>query len=104
MARPMKPSTELLERAASSPAVRAALRAKAARALPRAQRLAAAAGAQRFSRRLRVEEGTRPGSKAEGGFRRPYARVTATLTDDDQAADAGAKITRRQILRRASSA
>lgn len=99
----MRPSPELLEQVAQSTAVRAQLRAKTARMLPRAQRLAAAAGAHQFAKRLRVEEGTRPGAKA-GGFRRPYARLTADLTEDEKAADSGAKLSRRQILRRASGA
>lgn len=103
MARTWRPSPELLEQVAQAAAVRAQLRAKAARMLPRAQRLAAAAGARQFGRRLRVEEGTRPGAKASG-FRRPYARLTAELTDDEAAADAGAKLSRRQILRRSAGA
>ena len=103
MAKSWRPSPELLEQVAQSAAVRAQLRAKAARMLPRAQRLAAAAGARQFGRRLRVEEGIRPGTKA-GGFRRPYARLTADLTDDEAAADSGAKLSRRQILRRSAGA
>lgn len=89
--------------AMAAPGVQAAVRAKRDRILPRAQRLAAQAGALEFSRALHAEEGVRPGSKA-GGFRRPYARVSADVTDELRAADAGARITRRSILRRASSA
>lgn len=104
MGKPLVPSTALLEQAAQHPAVRAALRAKAERVLPRAQRLAAAAGAVAFGRALDVVEGTRPGAKAQGGMRRPYARVTATVTDEIREADAGASLTRRQILRRSARA
>lgn len=89
--------------AMQTPSVRAAIRAKRDRVLPRAQRLAAQAGALEFGRALRAEDGTRPGSKA-GGFRRPYARVTAEVTEDMRLADAEAKMSRRSILRRATSA
>lgn len=97
-------STELLEQVAQHPAVRAALRAKAQRMLPRAQRLAAQAGAREFAQELHVEEGTRPGTKAEGGLRRPYARVVAEVSDDMRSADAGSKLSRTQILRRSARA
>lgn len=86
------------------PSVRAAARAKAARMLPRAQRLAIEAGAPNFAKALRVVEGRRPGSKARDGIKRPFARVTANLTDELKTRDAGAKISRTQILRRASRA
>lgn len=102
--KPLQVTPELLEHAAQSPAVLAALRAKAARVLPNAQRVAAAAGAIEFGRELHVEEGVRPGTKATGGLRRPYARVTATVTDEMRTADSGAKLTRRQILRRSARA
>ena len=98
-----KVTSETIAKAMDTPAVRAALRAKAARVLPRAQRQAAAAGAAEFGRALHTEEGTRPGSKANG-FRRPYARVTADVTEEMKLADAGAKSPRRSILRRAASA
>lgn len=81
-----------------------AMRDKAARMLPRAQREAARAGAVELSRALHVEEGVRPGTKAENGLKRPYVRVTADLTEDLKDADAGASLTRQQILRRASRA
>lgn len=96
-------SRETIEAAAQSPAVREALAAKARRMLPRAQRLAASAGAAEFGRALQMTEGTRPGSKA-AGFQRPYARIEAEVTEEIEEADAGAKITRRQILRRSASA
>jgi len=87
-----------------SPAVQRALRAKAARVLPRAQRIAADAGALGLARGLRVVEGRRPGAKAREGLQRPYARIEAEITDELLERDAGAKITRTQILRRASRA
>ena len=97
-------SPDLIERAMHSPAVLRALDAKARRVQPRAQRLAAQAGAVAFGRALRVSRGTRPGTKAQGGVRRPYARIEATVTDDMAAADARAVLSRTQILRRASRA
>ena len=103
MAKPIQLTPELLTQIAGLPAVRALLEAKARRMLPRAQRLAAQAGALEFGKALRVEQGTRPGDKADG-FARPYARVTAQVTPEMDAADKGAALSRRQILRRASSA
>jgi hypothetical protein len=96
-------TSETIAKAMDTPKVRAALRAKAARIKPRAQRLAYQAGASQFGDALEVAEGTRPGSAA-GGFRRPYARVVAEVTEEMRTADAEAKMSRRSILRRASGA
>lgn len=104
MARPLQVTPALLEQVANMPAVKAKLRDKAERVLPRAQRIAAAADALELGRRLHVEEGVRPGTKADGGLRRPYARIAAKIDDDLKDKDARAKLTRRQILRRASRA
>jgi len=79
------------------------LRAKAQRMLPRAQRLAHQAGAKAFAEELHVESGTRPGTQA-GGFKRPYARIAADMTEDMKDKDAGASLTRTMIMRRASRA
>ena len=97
-------TAETISKAMDTPTVRAALRAKAARILPRAQRLAYGAGAKEFGDALHVEEGTRPGVKSEGGIKRPYARVSADVTDEVKDADAGAKLTRISILRRSAGA
>lgn len=94
---------DLIEQVAQSAQVRRACRAKAARILPRFQRLAAQANANRAAANARIVEGTRPGAKA-GGFRRPYARVEVPMSDEDMAADARAKATVRQLLRKASRA
>ncbi len=93
-----------VRQAAEAESVRRAMRARAARILPRAQRLAYDAGATQLGDALRVQEGTRPGSKARRGLQRPYARVVADITPEMAAADARAKLTRRQILTRASRA
>lgn len=89
--------------ATKSASVQSALRAKAQRMLPRAQRLAYQAGANAFAEELHVESGTRPGTKA-GGFKRPYARIVADVTEDISKKDAGATLTRTMIMRRASRA
>lgn len=102
--KPVQISPAFLEQVARNPRVQAALRAKAERILPRAQREAAAAGAVEFGRALHVTEGVRPGTKAQGGLKRPYARVEADITDEMRAADIRAKLTRRQILRRSARA
>lgn len=104
MGKPFQVTPQFLEQVAQNPAVRAALRAKAARMLPNAQRVAAQAGANEFGRSLRVEEGVRPGTKARGGMRRTYVRIVGDATDEVDKEDAGASLTRQQILRRASRA
>lgn len=103
MARKQPLDTEAIAaRALESPAVREALRRRAERLLPRAQRLAYTAGANTFAKSLRVEEGVRPGTKAKGGLQRPFARIVGDSSEEVRIADAGAKLTRRQILRRAA--
>ena len=102
MAKKPEITSKTLEQVLEAPQVRAALKARARIMLPRAQRIAAQAGAREFEQRLKVEDGIRPGTKA-GGFRRPYARVSATIDDDLKKADAGSRLTRRQILRRSAS-
>lgn len=97
-------SPELMEQVMNSPTVRAALRAKGERMLPRAQREAAAAGAGEFGRALRLVEGVRPGTKAEGGVKRPYVRVQAEVTEEMKDTDASARLSRTQILRRSARA
>jgi hypothetical protein len=103
MAEAFEVSTELLNEAAQTPAVRAALAAMARRLLPRAQRIAAQAGAVQFGRALRVDTGTRPGTRAHGGLQRPYARIVADVSPAMDEADAASSLSRRQILRRAAS-
>ena len=90
---------KIIDQVLASPAVREALYARARLVLPRTQRAAAQAGAVELSKRLRVEQGIRPGAKA-GGFQRPYARVIADIDDDVRKKDRGAKLTPRQIVRR----
>ena len=102
MAKKTKITNATLDQVLQSSAVKQALAARARIVLPRAQRMAAKAGAVEFSRRLKVEQGVRPGTKAEG-FRRPYARVSALVDDDVMNRDRGSKLTRRQILRRSAS-
>lgn len=97
-----KPS--IFDQVLENEALLQAMRDKAARMLPRAQRVAAQAGALEFSRALHVEEGVRPGTKAENNIKRPYVRVTADVTEEMTKADYGSKLTRQQILRRASRA
>lgn len=82
------------------PSVRGALESRARRALPAVKAVALSVGARQFADALRVETGTRPGTKAEGGLKRPYARVIAEITPEMKRADGRTKLTRRQILRR----
>ncbi|MBT1630454.1 hypothetical protein [Curtobacterium flaccumfaciens] len=94
----------ITDQAAASPAVRRAIRDKADRILPRAQRLAYAAGAKAFGDSLRVEEGTRPGTKSSGGYKRPFARVIATSADATAVEHGDVGVSKQAILRRAMGA
>lgn len=94
----------ILDEAARSAEVRRALRDKAERVLPRAQRLAYAAGAKAFGDSLRVEEGTRPGTKSPTGIKRPYARVIATSADATAQEYGDVGVNKQAILRRAMGA
>lgn len=93
-------SDKELNEAIQAPTVRRALRARAAIVLPRVKAIAYSAGAVELAQALEVREGTRPGIGARGGLQRPYARVRAQLTDQMRKKDRGAKLSRRQIMRR----
>lgn len=97
-----RPSKLTYEQVLQSPSVAAALNARGRLVLPRAQRGAADAGRVRMARALRVERGVRPGVKSPLGIKRPYVRVVADLTEDDRKADSRAKVTPRQVLRKAA--
>lgn len=60
-----------------NPEVRQTLVDTATRLLPICQRLALQEGCPDFADSLRVETGTRPGTKSPTGIKRPYARVIA---------------------------
>lgn len=95
---------DLIGEAARSAPVRKAIRDKADRVLPRAQRLAYAAGAKAFGDSLRVEEGTRPGTKSSRGYKRPFARVIATSADATAVEHGDVGVSKQAILRRAMNA
>ncbi|RZU61741.1 hypothetical protein [Zhihengliuella halotolerans] len=97
-------SVKKLNAAMDTPAVRAAARAKAERILPRARAIALTAGATAFAEQLKIAEGVRSGGKSPSGLERSYARVVADMPDKLRSRDFNAKLTRRQILRRASNA
>jgi hypothetical protein len=80
----------------ASPIVRARLLKRARIALPAAQREAIAAGAPGWGRKLRIEEGVRPGAKSPTKIKRPYARIIGpkAITEGDKPID------RQRILRR----
>lgn len=96
-------STDKLNEVMRTGEVRRALRQKAQRALPRTKAIAYQVGAAEFAEALRVDEGVRPGTRARGGLRRSYARITAEVTPEMQRKDARARMTRRMILRRGSN-
>lgn len=96
-------STRLINQAMGSNKVHAALKAKADRVLPRAKAIAYSVGASEFADALEVREGTRPGTNSPSGFKRPYARVVATVTPELKKKDGRTSLTRQQILRRGSS-
>lgn len=104
MAKKTEITVETLNAALDTPAVRAALRAKARRVLPRAQRFAYEAGAPEFAEALHLDEGTRPGTLSDGGLKRPYARITADVTEEMRLRDGRPAMTRKTILRRSARA
>lgn len=67
---------KIIEEAAQSPAVRRRLRSRAQQVAARGKAMAAREGLREMAANMRVVEGTRPGTQAQG-FRRPYARVIA---------------------------
>lgn len=67
---------DIIQQAAQTPAVRRKVRARAQQIASRSRAMAAREGLRGMAGEIRVEEGTRPGTKAQG-FRRPYARVVA---------------------------
>lgn len=95
----LKITQATINQALEAQAVRDGITARARLILPRAQRAAAKAGRGELAKRLRLAQGTRPGTKSESGLRRPYARVEANYPAEAQAADAGATVTTRRILR-----
>ena len=105
MPKPKSSITEVvLEQAFASPAVRAAVEDAARSRLAKARYLALKAGRPNFAEAMRVVVGVRPGAKARGGLKRPYARIISTITPEQHAADnRTAKLSRTQILRRAGS-
>ncbi|WNM27551.1 hypothetical protein RN607_00695 [Demequina capsici] len=93
-------STKKLNEVLQAQAVRSALEARARRVLPRTRAIAYEVGASEFAGELHVEQGTRPGAKADGGLKRPYARIIAELTPEQRKKDGRTRLTRRQILRK----
>lgn len=93
-------STDKLNAIMQLPSVRRALEARAERVLPRTKAIALSANAPAFAEALEVQTGTRPGRDAKHGMRRSYARISAKVTPEIRKRDKGAKLTRRQILRR----
>ena len=94
---------ELIAQAIAHPDVKTAIESRARARLSKAQYLAYKAGRLRFGDNLRVETGVRSGAKAKSGLKRPFARVTSTTTEEEQAADnRSASLSRTQILRRAA--
>lgn len=96
-------SKKKIEQIMQSRKVQAALERRASSILPRAKAIAISAGAEALAGTMKIERGTRPGTKARGGLKRPYVRVTAELTPEVKKADRGAKLTAKQITRRAAS-
>ena len=101
-----RPKVELdrvFDQALAAPAVRAALARAAASRLARARYLAYKSGRINFGDNLRVVVGVRPGASAKYGLKRPFARITSTVTPEQHAADnRAARLSRTQILRRSA--
>ena len=93
---------ETMQQVATMPSVQAALLAKARLLFGIAQTEAYKQGRVNLGDQMRITSGVRSGAKA-AGFRRSYARVESTLTEDQQKQDnARAKQSRAQIMRRAA--
>lgn len=69
------------ENVLENPKVASAMMDTAERILPIAKRIAYQDGARKFADSLRIESGTRPGTKSPTGIRRPYVRVIAGSED-----------------------
>lgn len=94
---------DFFQRVLDAPSVRAAVEAAGRSRLARAKYLAYKAGRKHFGDALRLEVGVRPGGRAKYGQRRPYARITASLTPEQVAEDnRRARQSRTQILRRSA--
>ena len=93
---------ETMQQVATMPSVQAALQAKARLLFGIAQTEAYKQGRVNLGDQMRITSGVRSGAKA-AGFRRSYARVESTLTEEQQKQDnARAKQSRVQIMRRAA--
>ncbi|XBH21610.1 hypothetical protein V5R04_15600 [Jonesiaceae bacterium BS-20] len=98
----IKITSATFDQAFKHPEVKKALARRAAIMLPRAKQQAAKAGRVQLAKALRVESGTRPGTKSSRGIKRPFARLMATYPEEARKADAGSKTTARMIMRRAA--
>lgn len=98
---PYVPDDLIIQQAAQSDSVRRALLAEAQRLLPIAQRIAYQEHATQFGDSLHIEVGTRPGTKARQGLKRPYARVIADSEDAEAQEHGTAQKAKTMILARA---
>lgn len=71
--------------------------------LPAAAAIARAAGANAFADGLFREDGTRPGTEAVGGFRRPFARVGSRSEGAEAVEHGDVGVTRQSILARVTA-
>lgn len=89
----------VLDQAAHSKQVTAALDRKAVRVKARAAVLAGKAGMPHFAESLTIETGTRPGTKSPKGIRRQFAEVGGVVPSGEHGT-----ITPMQVLARARNA
>ncbi|MDU3736497.1 MAG: hypothetical protein E6586_08730 [Bifidobacterium scardovii] len=87
----------------ANPGVRKALNATARRLLPIAKRIAYKEHAPDYADSLRIETGTRPGTKSPTGVKRPYARVIAGSENAAEQEFGGKNMPKRGFLRRAAA-
>ncbi|RBQ00148.1 hypothetical protein CRD59_00975 [Bifidobacterium xylocopae] len=86
-----------------NPEVRGALVGTAKRLLPICQRLAIQEGCTEFADSLRIEQGTRPGTKSPTGIKRPYARVIAGSEDAAEQEHGSLRYPRHAFFNRATA-
>lgn len=99
----MKVTQKTYDQALAAQAVRDGVNRRARSVLLVAKSQAYAAGRKNMGDALRLETGRRPGAKTSHGGQRPYGRVVAAQTEEQQLEDNRfAKLSRTKILRRAA--
>ena len=99
----MKVTQKTFDQALAADVVTEAVLRRTRRVFLAAKTQAYAAGRPHMGDVLRIETGRRPGTKSPIGIRRPYGRVIAEVSEEQQIEDnRSAKLSRTKILRRSA--